>query len=88
MVFTKLAICTLKLQLENNMQTYYLNNTGSRWVLRDSQNRNDQIKLQTKSGETIIRRVKFYEMFGNFATACISYKGKLIQVFADTVLED
>lgn len=70
------------------MQTYYLNNSGSRWVLRDSQNRNDQIKLQTESGKIITRRVKFYKMFGNFATACISYKGKLIHVFADTILED
>ena len=69
------------------MNTYYLNNNGSRWVNRDSDGRNDTITLETKAGHAITRRVKFWESFGNFATARISYKGKMISVFADTVLE-
>ncbi len=67
--------------------TYYLNNSGSRWVSFE-----DGIKttvtLETKSGKLITRTVIYYEAFGNWATALISYKGKKISVFGDTILED
>lgn len=67
---------------------YYLNNSGSRWFVIDKDGMLEQITLKTVSGKDVTRRVLFYEMFGNFVSACISYKGKRIQVFADTILQD
>ena len=67
--------------------TYYLNNTGHRWVILENGKRN-RITLTTKLGKEITRSVNYYEAFGNFATANISYKGRKINVFSDTILED
>ena len=67
--------------------TFYLNNSGSRWVNFTNGVR-DNVSLNTKSGKLITRRVSFWESFGNFAVAHISYKGKKIRVFADELLED
>ena len=67
--------------------TFYLNNYGSRWINLNNGKR-ETITLKTKAGKTITRKVIFFEMFGNFATALISYKGKKISVFPDTILED
>ena len=67
--------------------TFYLNNYGSRWINLINGKR-ETITLKTKAGKTITRKVIFFEMFGNFATALISYKGKKISVFPDTILED
>jgi len=67
---------------------YYLNNTGSRWVYRNKEGRNQLCTWQTRSGKVIARRIKFWEAFGNHATAAISYKGKLIKVFPETILDD
>jgi hypothetical protein len=68
--------------------TFYLNNTGSRWVNIDRFGNKDKIILETKSGRLITRTCQFYEQFGNFATVQITYKGKRMMVFPDTVLED
>ncbi len=67
--------------------TFYLNNSGSRWVVFQN-GQKERVTLQTKSGATIERAAIFYESFGNFATARISYKGKKIDVLLDTVLDD
>jgi hypothetical protein len=67
--------------------TYYLNNRGDRWVNLIN-GRREQITLKTKSGKEIKRRVIYYDSFGNFAIACISYKGKKTLVFTDTILDD
>jgi S-adenosylmethionine hydrolase len=67
--------------------TYYLNNYGSRWVNLEN-GKKTTITLETKSGNKITRTVIYYEAFGNWATALISYKGKKISVFSDTILED
>ncbi len=67
--------------------TYYLNNTGHKWV-NYTNGQKDKINLQTTTGKTITRTVIYYESFGNFATALISYKGKKISVFPDTLLPD
>jgi len=67
--------------------TYYLNNNGSRWV-HLVEGKKDKITLLTKSGKEITRVVDFWESFGNFATARISYKGKRLNVFMNEVLED
>ena len=67
--------------------TYYLNNTGHKWV-NYTNGQKDKINLHTATGKTITRTVIYYESFGNFATALISYKGKKISVFPDTILTD
>jgi hypothetical protein len=60
------------------MRTLYLNNNGSRWVIRDESNRNVLIKVLAQD-DTIIcmRRARFFSQFGNFVAAHYSYKGKL-----------
>lgn len=68
--------------------TYYLNNNGSRWVTYDKTGNKQKIQLETVSGKLVTRTVIFWESFGNYATACISYKGKKINVFTSTILED
>lgn len=67
---------------------YYMNNSGSRWVVFDNDGKHEEFTFQTKSGNKITRRVQYYESFGNFAVACISYKGKKITVFPDSLLDD
>jgi S-adenosylmethionine hydrolase len=67
--------------------TYYLNNNGSKWV-NYTKGQKDKITLKTESGKKIVRTVIYYESFGNFATALISYKSKKISVFGDTILKD
>jgi hypothetical protein len=67
--------------------TYYLNNSGSRWIVLENGKR-DKRTFTTKSGLSVVRTINYYSSFGNFATCNISYKGKRINVFADTVLED
>lgn len=63
----------------NNLNgLFYLNNNGSKWVIYS-----DGIKEQIYTfinGELIQRTVLYFESFGNFASACISYKGKKIKV--------
>jgi hypothetical protein len=68
--------------------TYYLNNTGSRWVNMDSFGNKQLITLFTTSGKPITRTIQFFESFGNFGRMQITYKGKRMFVFADTILED
>jgi len=67
--------------------TYYLNNSGSRWV-HYINGIKSSITLKTQSGNQITRKVSFYESWGNYALAHISYKGKKIRVFGDEILED
>ena len=67
---------------------FYLNNSGHKWVIFDETGRREKRTFQTKSGSKVVRRVNYYESFGNFATCNISYKGKRINIFADTLLDD
>ena len=67
---------------------FYLNNTGHRWVVFDETGRREKRTFETKSGAKVVRRVNYYEAFGNFATCNISYKGKRINIFPDTLLDD
>jgi hypothetical protein len=66
---------------------YYLNNNGSRWVVLNNGKREWKFFV-TKSGRIIKRVVNYYESFGNWATCNITYKGKRINVFRDSLLED
>ena len=63
-------------------QTYYLNKSGSRFVMRDQDNRN--IKVQLGTGE--IRRVKYFEQLGNTAFVAVSIKGEITKTFNYTVI--
>lgn len=63
--------------------TYYLNNSGSRWVTYNQDGKKDQIIIITPEGNKERRTVIFYESFGNFASATISYKGKRMSVLMD-----
>jgi hypothetical protein len=67
--------------------TYYLNNSGSRWIILKN---GKKIKhtFETKSGKKVIRTLIECFAFGNFGGAVISYKGKKISVLMDTILED
>ena len=65
-----------------NYQTYYLNNSGSRFVLRDQNNRN--IKVQLETGE--VRRAKYFEQLGNTAFVAVSIKSKIAKTFNYTVI--
>lgn len=69
------------------MQTYYLNNTGHRWICLDKNGKKPKHTFQTETGETVERTAIFYESFGNFAVACISWKGKKVKVFLDQILK-
>lgn len=66
---------------------YYLNQSGSRWVIFHNGEK-EMITLQTKSGKSITRTVIYFYSFGNFGGALISYKGKKIRVLMDTILDD
>lgn len=67
--------------------TYYLNNTGHRWV-NFVNGKKEQITLKTKSGKEVTRTAIYYEAFGNFAAVCVSYCGKRITVLTDSLLDD
>lgn len=66
----------------------YLNSSGSRWVHFMSDGSKEQLTFTTKSGKKVVRTAQWYESFGDFATVRITYKGKKLDVFTDTVLED
>jgi hypothetical protein len=66
--------------------TYYLNNQGSRWVIYEN-GKKPIHEFMSNNGETVKRTAIFYESFGNFATVQISWKGKKISVFLDTILK-
>ena len=67
--------------------TYYLNNRGSKWVTFEN-GKKVKMKFLTQSGKEIIRTAIYFELFGNFGSVLISYKGKKISVLADTILKD
>jgi hypothetical protein len=54
----------------------------------DLDNKKEKRTFKTKSNKDVQRTILYYESFGNFASACISYKGKKINVLLDTILDD
>ena len=71
----------------NRNGTYYLNNSGSRWVIFENGKKITHT-FQTKSGKEVTRTLIECYSFGNWGGAVISYKGKKLNVLMDTVLED
>jgi hypothetical protein len=70
------------------MRTVYLNNSRSRWRNFNQDGSPEKHTWATASGGAVTRTVKYWENFGNFATATIKYNNKLISVFPDTILEN
>ena len=61
--------------------TYYLNNHGSKWVVfKDGRRIQVKVNPDKYNGlqEPIIRRVIYFESFGNFVSALVSIKGKRV----------
>ena len=71
----------------NKTGTFYLNNSGSRWVVLENGKKVTHT-FQTKSGKNVTRTVIEFRSFGNFGSCVISYKGKKINVLTDSILED
>lgn len=53
------------------MQTYYLNNTGSRWIRRP--NTEKYLLYVPQDKYYAWRKVKYYEALGNFALCAFDY---------------
>ena len=66
---------------------FYLNNSGSRWVVFDEEGRHEKHTWETRRHGMFTRRVIFYKSFGNFASATISYKGKRFKFLTDSILD-
>jgi hypothetical protein len=58
--------------------TYYLNNSGTRWVTYPKQK---ALVIHIAGNYRKIRTIEYYESFGNFATAALRYKGKRVSAF-------
>ena len=61
----------------------YLNNYGSRWIVtgKDSMK---TLLIHKAENYRKVRKVEFYESFGNFVSYNLKYKGKRISVLPDT----
>ena len=62
--------------------TYYMNNTGHRWVVYKNGEK-ERVKVLFPDGHIETRAILYYESFGNFAVTCISLKGKKKTFFQD-----
>jgi len=60
--------------------TYYLNNHGSKWVTYPKEK---VLVLDAKEKYCKVRAIDHYEALGNFAVACLKYKGKMISAFLE-----
>ena len=66
--------------------TYYLNNSGSRWVLRNNQNKNISVSIEIDN-KIYVRKAKYFYSFGNFAGVAVSFKGKIYKTLEFKLLE-
>jgi hypothetical protein len=72
--------------VEHQFQTFYLNNSGSKWVQVNRLGKKPKVKVLFPDGTIKERTCLFYESFGNFALTCIYYKGKVHKFFQDSCL--
>ena len=63
--------------------TYYLNNSGSRFVNFVNGRHDRVLVFHGAEGYCKKRSVCYYEMFGNGATAHVRYKGKMVSGFLE-----
>jgi len=63
------------------MNTYYLNNSGSRWVNMDARGNREKVRVFFPETGTIKSySIRYFEAIGNFAVAYIRIKGKTVQL--------
>jgi hypothetical protein len=60
--------------------TYYLNNSGSRWV---SYPKEKVLVFSGADSYCKVRTIQYYESFGNFASAHLKYKGKMVSALLE-----
>jgi hypothetical protein len=60
--------------------TYYLNNSGSKWVHFPKEK---ILVFHGAAGYCKMRTIHHYESFGNFSVVCFVYAGKMVKVFAE-----
>lgn len=63
----------------NQPMTYYLNNSGHRWVNIDDKGRRERIPVDLGTGVKQ-RSVYYWEAIGNFAVPVIRVKGKQLRL--------
>ena len=69
------------------MQTYYLNNNGSRWInLNRERGKREKIPVKL-GGITKQRTIQYWEACGNFAFPSIRIKGKNVAVYPNSDVE-
>ena len=65
--------------------TYYVNSTGSRWVIYE---KGKKIKISFERDNIIhIRTPLFFESWGNFAYARVTYNNKRINIFDYKIID-
>lgn len=64
--------------------TYYMNNTGHRWVVYKNGEK-ERVKVLFPDGHIETRAVLYYEMFGNFAVTAVKIKGKVKTYFQEQI---
>jgi len=57
----------------------YLNNSGTRWILKGAKAR----LIVARDKYDKIRRVKYFEQFGNFAVLAFDYRGRVVKGLPD-----
>jgi hypothetical protein len=57
------------------MNIYYLNNAGSRWIVRDQDGNKPKVKIFGNM-DSIVRTALQFRAFGNFAAVQYSFEGK------------
>ena len=75
------------------MRVIYLNKSGSRWRNYYTSHecgagQCEEIELETVSGQRVVRKIKYWFMWGNFSYAKIKYNNKLIDVTHESILDD
>ena len=63
--------------------TFYLNNSGSRWVSYENGSK-VKTKVLFPDGHVEERTILYYESFGNWAVAAVKIKGKTATYFMDS----
>jgi hypothetical protein len=73
-------------------ETYYLNNSGSRWVHYESNGKKVKILVLpdkfSPADAQLLRTAIYFESFGNFVRAIYSYKGKKYKTVNYQILLD
>ena len=65
----------------SHFDCYYLNNSGSRYVYRDENNKSSRLNVFDRdTKKTKSYAVSYWEMIGSFAVPYVKIKGKRVQL--------